>query len=170
MADRLFGVVYDHLRVLARRALRRRRPGQTLDTTALVHEAYLKLAGNASAAFRDRGHFLAVASLAMRHILVDAARRRAMKRRHGETSAAAGVEEPRVEVDALAAEILSLDHALTSLSRIDDRLARLVELRYFGGLSVEETAATLEVSERTVKRDWRKARAFLFRALNEGRG
>ncbi len=103
----------------------------------------------------------------MRHILVDAARRRAMKRRHGETSADPGLDAPRVEADELTAEVLALDEALTALSRLDEQLARLVELRFFGGLSVEETAATLGVSERTVKRDWQKARALLFQALGE---
>lgn len=167
-ADHLFAVVYDHLRTVARRELRRRRGG-TLDTTALVNEAYLKLCQGPAKAFRDRGHFLAVASLAMRHILVDAARRRAMKRRRGETSNDGAPGEPQVAVDELAAEIIDLDQALATLSALDERLGRLVELRFFGGLSVEDTARALEVSERTVKRDWQKARAFLFRALQEQR-
>jgi RNA polymerase sigma factor (TIGR02999 family) len=170
MVDPLYAGVYDHLRVLARRALRHRRPGQTLDTTALVHESYLKLARGPESGFRDRGHFLAVASLAMRQILVDAARRRAMKRRHGEVSATAPADPPQVEADVVAAEVLALDEALGALGRLDGRLVRLVELRFFGGLSVEETAMALGVSERTVKRDWRKARAFLFRALREEQG
>lgn len=165
--ERLFPVVYDQLRAVARRELRRRRPGETLNTTALVHEAYLKLADSPPGGFRDRGHFLAVASLAMRHILVDYARRRLARKRGGDV-VAVPFDEVRVGVDAEAAEIFALDEALTSLAGIDRRLGKLVELRFFGGLSVEETAEVLQISERTVKRDWRRARAFLFQVLSQG--
>lgn len=169
--DRLMAVVYDELRAVARRQLRRRRPGQTLDTTALVHEAYLRLVDQAGSSWQDRTHFLSVAGIAMRQILVDAARRRTAKKR-GE-----GLRIPFDELrpgqgglDAAghAVEILALDEALTSLAARNERLSRLVELRFFAGLTEEETAQTLGTSERTVRRDWLKARAFLFHTLRDG--
>lgn len=168
--DRLMTLVYDELRAVARRQLRRWRPGQTLDTTALVHEAYLRLVDQAGASWQDRTHFLSVAGIAMRHILVDAARRRVARKRGGE-----GVKIPLDELrpglsgpDASghAVDILALDEALTSLAARNERLSRLVELRFFGGLTEEETAQALGTSERTVRRDWLKARAFLFHTLS----
>lgn len=168
---RLVALVYDDLRLLARRQLRWRRPDQTLTTTALVHEAYLRLVDQRAASWQDRSHFLSVAALAMRQILVDAARRRAAGKRGGsririalEELAVRG-EEPAAE--ALAVEILALDGAVTTLAALDARLGRLVELRFFAGLTEEETAHVLGTSERTVRRDWRKARAFLLRTLEE---
>lgn len=165
--DRLLPLVYEELRVAAHRQLRRRRPGgQTLDTTALVHDAYLKLIDHQRAGWRDRNHFMAVATLAMRQILVDHARRRAAGKRGGNEQVVT-LEEGRMRdaAGSRAVEILALDQALHKLAGLDERLAKLVELRFFGGLSVEETAEVLDVSERTVKRDWRKARAFLYRLL-----
>ena len=168
--DRLVALVYDELRAVARRQLRRWRPGQTLDTTSLVHEAYLRLVDQAGATWQDRAHFLSVAGVAMRHILVDAARRRAAKKRGGE-DLRISLDEMRLEpgqgVDSQAVQILALDEALTSLAARNERLSHLVELRFFAGLTEEETAQTLGTSERTVRRDWRKARAFLFHALQE---
>ena len=168
--DRLMAVVYEELRAMAHRQLRRWRPGQTLDTTALVHEAYLRLVDQAGATWQDRAHFLSVAGVAMRHILVDAARRRAAKKRGGE-DLRISLDEMRLEpgqgVDSQAVQILALDEALTSLAARNERLSHLVELRFFAGLTEEETAQTLGTSERTVRRDWRKARAFLFHALQE---
>jgi RNA polymerase sigma factor (TIGR02999 family) len=167
--DRLMALVYDELRLMARRQLRHRRPGQTLTTTALVHEAYLKLVDHPGATWEDRSHFLSVAALAMRHILVDSARRRVAKKRGGEgvriplDELHLSLEEPSAE--ARAVEVLGLDRALTSLASLNERLSRLVELRFFGGLNEEETARVMGTSERTVRRDWRKARAFLFQAL-----
>jgi RNA polymerase sigma factor (TIGR02999 family) len=170
---RLVALVYDELRAMARRQLRGRRPGQTLTTTALVHEAYLRLVGQQGAAFRDRAHFLSVAALAMRHILVDAARRHAAKKRGGdelritfdELRLGGGRDDREVSTEDRAVEILAVDRALTSLAALNARLGRLVELRFFAGLSEEETAEVLGTSERTVRRDWRKARAFLYQAL-----
>jgi RNA polymerase sigma factor (TIGR02999 family) len=167
--DRLMTLVYDELRGVARRQLRRWRPGQTLDTTALVHEAYFRLVDQAGAAAQDRAHFLSVAGVAMRHILVDAARRRVAKKRGGEDLKISldelrpGSGQP--DASRLAVEILDLEEALTSLAARNERLSRLVELRFFAGLTEEETAQTLGITERTVRRDWRKARAFLFYAL-----
>ena len=167
--DRLMPLVYDELRAVARRQLRRLRPGQTLDTTALVHEAYLRLVDQAAAAWQDRAHFLSVAGIAMRHILVDAARRRIAKKRGGEGLRITFDElrpgQDGTDASRRAVEILDLDEALTSLAARNQRLSRLVELRFFAGLTEEETALTLGTSERTVRRDWLKARAFLFLAL-----
>lgn len=163
--DELFPLVYDKLHGMAHGRLRRRSPGQTLNTTALVHEAYLKLVDQTRARWNDRNHFLAVASVAMRHILVDYARRRTAGKRGGPERDVT-LDDMQPGVIARADEILAIDQALGSLAELNERLARLVELRFFGGLSVAETAEVLEVSERTVKRDWRKARAFLYRMLD----
>lgn len=167
--DRLMTLVYDELRAVARRQLRRWHPGQTLDSKALVHEAYLRLVDQAGASWQDRAHFLSVAGVAMRHILVDAARRRAAKKRGGEglriTLDDLQPDQRGTDASRRAIEILDLDEALTSLAARNERLSRLVELRFFAGLTEEETARTLGTSERTVRRDWLKARAFLFHAL-----
>ena len=162
--DQLLPLVYGELRVLARRQLRRQRPGQTLDTTALVHEAYLKLVDTERVEWRDRSHFLAVAATAMRHILVDAARRRTAQKRGGQ-DAPETFHDTRVGLEDRAVDILALDEALETLGEMDERLVKLVELRFFGGLTVEETAEAMGLGARTVKRDWRKARAFLHQAL-----
>ncbi|MCB1054965.1 MAG: sigma-70 family RNA polymerase sigma factor [Acidobacteria bacterium] len=162
--DRLTPLVYDELRVMARRQLRRLRPGRTLDTTALVHEAYLKLADRPGGTWQDRAHFIAVAAIAMRHLLVDQARARAARKRGG--------EEVRVTFDEAllggsdgSLDLLAVDQALSALAERSERLSRLVELRFFGGLTVQETAEVMGTSDRTIKRDWQKARAFLFRML-----
>ena len=161
--DRLLPLVYDDLRLHARRQLRRRR-SQTLDTTALVHEAYLRLVDPAQADFQNRCHFLAVASMAMRQILVDRARRHAALKRGG-AGQQVTLDSALLQIQPRAIEILALDEALRSLAAADERLARLVELRFFGGLTLEETAEVLRISVRTVQREWRMARAFLLRAL-----
>lgn len=164
--DRLVPLVYDDLRLRARQQLRRHRPGQTLDTTALVHEAYLKLVDQTQADYGDRCHFFATAATAMRHILVDRARRYASLKRGG-AGQQITLDSGLLQIEAKAVEILDLDEALRSLAEADARLARLVELRFFGGLTLEETAEALQLSERTVQRDWRAARAFLYRTLQE---
>jgi RNA polymerase sigma factor (TIGR02999 family) len=158
--DRLFPLVYRELRRLARGRLRRERDG-TLSATALVHEAYLRLVDQTRADVRDRGHFFAIASKVMRRILVDHARRRGAQKRGGD-DARVTLDEARLAEAAPAADVLAIDEALERLERLDERLARTVELRFFGGLSVEETAAALGISEATVKRDWSKARLFLY--------
>jgi RNA polymerase sigma factor (TIGR02999 family) len=168
--NRLFPIVYAELRGLAHRQLARIRPGDTLQTTALVHEAYLKLLGAARPEWNDRRHFFAVASRAMRQISVDYARTRLAQKRGGE-AAVLSLDEQLLSVPERAHELVLLDSALTELESLSERPARVVELRFFGGLSVEETAAVMDVSERTVKREWQKARAFLFDALQrEGLG
>jgi RNA polymerase sigma factor (TIGR02999 family) len=167
--ERLLPLVYAELRLAAPRQLRKRSAGRTLDTTALVHEAYLKLVDHHRVDWRDRGHFLAVASTAMRHILVDAARRRTAQKRGGD-EAPGTFRDTLMGVEGRAFEILALDRALEYLTSLDDQLGRLVELRFFGGLTVEETAEVLGIGERTVKRGWQKARAILYRTLDPGDG
>ena len=166
-ANRLFPLVYRELCAMAHRQLARRAPGDSLVTTALVHEAYLKLVDRSRASFNDRGHFFAVAARAMRQILVDQARKRSSQKRGGSLRRI-DLDEAKVPLEERAAEVIALDEALTQLEEIEPRLGRVVELRYFGGLSVEETAAALDVSSPTVKRDWRKARLFLHRELTRG--
>lgn len=164
--DRLMPLVYDELHTLAHSQLQRRRPGETLNTTAVVHEAYLKLVRQSQAEWQDRTHFFAVAAVAMRHILVDYARRKTARKRGGDDRPIV-FDEAQMGVEPRAAEVLALDEALSSLAVLNERLSKVVELRFFGGLTVEETAAVLGTSERTVKRDWRKSRAYLFRELSE---
>lgn len=167
---RLMDLVYGELRAMARRQLRHRRPGQTITTTALVHEAYLKLVDQNGVPWQDRSHFFSVAALAMRHILVDAARRRVAKKRGGEdvriTLDELNLRDHGGDAEAHAVEVLAVDRALTALAALNERLSQLVELRFFAGLTEEEAAEVLGTSERTVRRDWRKARAFLFHALS----
>ena len=165
--DRLIPEVYEDLRRRAHCALSGGRPGDTLNTTDLVHETYLRFKAGGDAGWQDRAHFLAAAARAMRHIIVDYSRRRGALKRGG-AAARGALEECVVGVDQCAAEILALDSALMRLGRLSPRLVRLVELRFFAGLSVGETADVLAVSERTLKRDWRKAKAFLHGVLDEG--
>jgi RNA polymerase sigma factor (TIGR02999 family) len=162
--EELVALVYDELKVLARRGLAREAPGHTLQTTALVHEAYLKLVDASAVGERGRAYFFGAASRAMRQVLVDhARRRRASKRGHGVTPE--DLDDVELGVDDFTSELLDLDRALERLAELNPRQARVVECRYFGGLSVEETAAALDVSPRTVKYDWALARAWLFDAL-----
>lgn len=158
----LFAALYDELSRLAHRHVQRSRPGDTMCTTALVHEAYLKLGQGPSAV--DRHHFFALAARAMHQILVDYARQHASLKRGGGLEVTT-LEDAKAHVPALAADVLALDEALTRLGAANDRLRQVVELRFFAGLSVEETAAVMEVSAITVKRDWRAGRAFLLDAL-----
>ena len=164
-ARTLIPLVYQQLRVIARRQIGGK-PSQTLNTTALVHEAYLKLGHPSRLGLENRNHFFAVAAKAMRQLIVDHARRRAAEKRGGQADIVT-VDDTDLAVPARAEEILDLNVALDRLSEVDERLAHLVELRFFAGLSVEETAAALDCSPRTVKRDWRKARAFLYGELTD---
>lgn len=164
--DDLGPLIYDELRGVARRQLRRIRPGETLDTTALVHEAYLKLVDQDRAQWQDHAHFVAVAAVTMRHLLVDYARSRSAQKRGGDMIHVS-LGDRQVGKGDKAIEVLAVDEALETLTRRSERLGRLVELRFFGGLSVKETAEVMGTSERTVKRDWRKARAVLFSLLEE---
>ncbi len=162
--DRLFEAVYGELRTIARRQLRRARPADTLSTTALVHEAYLKFSKQASWSVENRRHFYALAARAMRSVVIDHARRRGRIKRGG-AQIAVDLDEQLVAAPERAADLLAVDEALTRLEGADPELAQLVEWRFFGGLSIDEIASLLDVSDRTVKRRWRSARAFLFQDL-----
>ena len=167
-AGELLPVVYQELRRLARNQMRRERPGDTLQTTALVNEAYLRLVNYERVRPRDRSHFLAIAAQAMRRILVERARsRRADK--HGSGAQKVSLDEMADASDERAAELVALDDALQAFAAIDPRKARLVELRYFGGLTIEETAEVLGVSTPTVERDWRTARIWLHREISKAK-
>jgi len=168
--DRLTPLVYDEIRRIAHRYVQREREGQTLQTTALVNEAYLRLAGSANITWQNRAHFYAVTAQVMRRILIDHARRRQYVKHGGETQRVAfevAISEGGLMSQPRAAELLALDEALEELARLDSRKSRVVELRYFGGLSLEETAKVLEVSLMTVRRDWRAAKAWLFRRMRD---
>jgi RNA polymerase sigma factor (TIGR02999 family) len=167
--DRLVPLLYEELRRMAR--LQRAREGEqpSLHTTELVHEAYLRLIGAERATARGRAYFMGAAARAMRRVLVDAARaRNADKRGGGAVKVTLG--DDTAAVDAYASELLDLERALARLEAESPRLARTVECRYFGGMSVDETAEALDVSPRTVKGDWRLARAWLHDALQRGEG
>jgi len=162
--DRLFPLVYQQLRHAAESVLRSERPGHTLQPTALVHEAYLKLVGSGAIPSRDRAHFLSIAARAMRQILVDHARRRhASKRGSGATPLP--LDFPVPDGGMAVDELVALDDALDRLGEQSARLRSVVELRFFGGLSAEDIAETLGVTTRTVERDWVKARAWLYREV-----
>ena len=165
--DRLTPLVYDELRRIAHRYMRAERGGHTLETTALVNEAYLRLANQQRVEWRDRAHFFAVTAQVMRHVLIDHARRRRYAKRGGTEAQQVPLEEAHAMTTERAAELLALDEALEKLAQLDPRKARTVELRYFGGLSLEETADVLEVSVMTVRRDWRAARAWLYKRMRD---
>jgi len=162
--DRLTDLVYPELRQIARRNLERRRAGNSLDSAALANEAYLKLVRAGGIDCENRAHFLALCSQIMRRILVDHARHRGFAKRGG-NALRVPLDEVLLVAQARGIEVLALDEALDALARIDNRKSRVVELRYFGGLSIDETAEVLEVSVDTVKRDFRMARAWLLSEL-----
>lgn len=162
--DRLVPVVYHELRAIAHRRLAGGARDGTLSTTALVHEAYLKLADHSGAEWPDPAHFLALAAVVMRHILVDRAKARHAVKRGGE-SRRISLDDEEIGVEDQPEAILELDEAMDSLTDLEPRLAHVVECRFFGGLTEEETAAALGVTVRTVQRDWSKARMLLQRAL-----
>lgn len=159
--DRLFPLVYDHLRRIAHRQLQAEPSGHTLGTTGLVHEAYLKLVDQTRVQWQDRGHFFRVSSMAMRRILVDYARRYRALRRGGGLERAPIEEAEEAAIAERGDHLLALEDALARLAGVDERLSQVVECRYFGGLTDEETAEALAVSLRTVRRDWVKARGWL---------
>lgn len=166
--DQLVPLVYSELQILAARHLRNERPGQTLQTTALVHEAYLRLAGQQSKEWKNRGHFLAVCSQLLRQVLVDAARtRRAAKRNQGEAPLPLN-EDAAIPGAGGDSELIALSDSLDSLAKIDPSKARIVELKYFGGFNVEEIAEILGISTPTVKRHWAVAKAWLYKELEAG--
>jgi RNA polymerase sigma factor (TIGR02999 family) len=156
--------VYQELRRIAGHCMRNERAGRTIQTTALVHEAYLKLIDVTNVDWQHRAHFFAVSAQIMRHILVDRARRRVAAKRGGKAPRVNPDEVPDLS-SARASELIALDDALNALEKVDPRKARVIEMRFFVGLSVEETAEVLKVSSDTVMRDWRLARAWLLRVL-----
>lgn len=167
--DRLFPALYDELRRLAHAQRREWQGDYTINTTALVHEAYLKLVRQERLGWNERSHFFALAAKAMRHILMDYARRRQAAKRGGDARPV-GLEDAAEAVNPVspesAAELLALESALADLESVNERQARVVECRFFAGLPVAETAVALGISEATVKRDWRTARAILRDALD----
>ena len=162
--DRLMPMVYDEMRRLAHRYMKRVPVGQTLQTTALVHEAYLRLAGQGDVDWQNRAHFFAVCAQVMRSLLVDRARsRNAIKRGGGLHQV--DLNDATAQTPTQDEQLLALDEALERLAAIDPRKTRIVEMRYFGGMSVEETAQVLDLSPITIKREWSKARAWLYREM-----
>jgi RNA polymerase sigma-70 factor (ECF subfamily) len=163
--ERLTPLVYDELHRLAHRYMSRERPDHTLQTTALVNEAYLRLVGQTEVRWQNRAHFFAVAAQVMRHILVDYARQRHYAKRGGAAARKVSLDEAAIVSEQRAAEFVALDEALKALEAIDPRKSRVVELRFFGGLNFEEIAEVLKVSAITVRRDWRSAKAWLYKAV-----
>ncbi len=167
-SDKLFPLIYDVLRKQARSFLRRERGGHTLQTTALVHEAYLKLIDQSEVRWQNRAHIFAIAAQAMRRILLDYARQNLAEKRGGaaqKISLDDGENAPQNISHSPDANLIALDEALQELDKIDREQSRIVELRYFGGLTTEETAEVLKISPRTVAREWAMARAWLYRNL-----
>ena len=164
-ASELLPLVYDELRRLARARLAREKPGQTLQPTALVHEAYLRLVEGADPGWQGKRHFFAAAAEAMRRILIERARRRAAEK-HGGGAERVTLEDVAADEEVAPETLLAIDQALERLEKVDRQMAEVVKLRYFAGLSVEETAESLELSPRTVNRHWTGARAWLLRELS----
>jgi RNA polymerase sigma factor (TIGR02999 family) len=164
--EKLTPLVYNELRRVAHRYMRHERSGHTLQTTALVNEAYLRLAGENRIDWESRNHFFAVMARVMRHVLTDHARRRSYAKHGGALRQVSLADSDLMSLDR-AAELTALDDALVLLAKIDPRKSQVVELRYFGGLSLEETAEVLAISMMTVRRDWRGAKAWLFRELKK---
>jgi RNA polymerase sigma factor (TIGR02999 family) len=164
-SERLFRLVYDDLRRIAHRALRRERPDHTLGTTGVVHEAYLRLVNQTRVEWSDRAHFYGIAAQAMRRILVDYARRHHRQKRGGGQRPVT-LDDGAVSLDERSEHLMALDDALRRLAELNPRLSRVVECRFFGGLTEEEIAEATGVTVRTVKRDWAKARGWLYEELS----
>ncbi len=162
--EELMPLVYDELRKMAARHMRRQNPGHTLQTTALVNEAYLRLIDSSQVRWQNRAHFFAVSAQLMRRILVDFARQR-QNLKHGGGARKVSLDEALIVAPERGADLLALDEALNRLAALNARQAQVVELRYFGGLSEEETAEALKVSLRTVQRDWNLARLWLYKSV-----
>lgn len=165
--DRIIPLVYQELRRVAHRQMRRERAGDTLQTTALINEAYLRLIDYERVRPRDRAHFLAIAAQAMRRILIERARSRRSTKR-GSGAQKVSLDEAADISNERAADLVALDEALTSFAAIDPRKAQIVELKYFGGMTIEETAEVLNLSTPTVERDWHMARIWLHREIAKG--
>lgn len=165
--DKLLPLVHAELRRIARRQMSHERPGHTLQATALINEVYLKLLGQESFEWHNRAHFFAVCAQIMRHILIDHARAHTREKRGG-GAVQVSLDKAVVIASEQAEHLLALDEALRSLENLDAQKAKIVELRYFGGLSLEETAEVLDISPRTVRREWQRSKAWLYRMISEG--
>ena len=164
---KLLPLVHGELRKIARRQMSHERPGHTLQATALINEAYLKLLGQERYEWQNRAHFFAVCAQIMRHILIDHARAHTREKRGG-GAIQVSLDNVAVIAGEKAEQLLALDEALDSLQRLDPQKAKIVELRYFGGLSIEEAAEVLNISPRTVRREWQRSKAWLYRMISEG--
>ena len=162
--NKIYSLVYDELRSIAHQHLYHHRPGETLNTTALVHEAYERLVGNSEIEWQNRNHFFALTSRAMRYVLVDYARARTAQKRGGK-SEDIPLDDFQLAGDVRSAELQALDEALQLLSRHNKRLVELVELKFFGGLNYQEIAGIMNLSKRTVRRDWQRARTWIYSAM-----
>jgi len=165
--DKLLPLVHSELRRIAQRQMSQERPGHTLQATALVNEAYLKLAGQQGFDWQNRAHFFAVCAQVMRHILIDHARAHARDKRGG-GAVKVSLNDALVVAEDQASHFIALDEALRRLESLDPQKGKIVELRYFGGLSIEEAAEVLNISPRTVRREWQRAKAWLYRMMTEG--
>jgi RNA polymerase sigma factor (TIGR02999 family) len=165
--DKLLPLVHAELRRIARRQMSQERDGHTLQATALVNEAYLRVAGQQGYEWQNRAHFFAVCAQVMRHVLIDHARARARDKRGG-GAVHVSLDEAAAVAGQPAEHFLALDDALHFLESVDPQKGKIVELRYFGGLSVDETAEVLNISPRTVRREWQRSKAWLFRLITEG--
>ncbi|NGP87005.1 sigma-70 family RNA polymerase sigma factor [Fodinibius halophilus] len=163
--EKLYPLIYEELRKLAYSHMRRQSPDHTLSKTELVHEAYLKMIDQSKINFNDRGHFLAIASRCMRQILIDYARKKTAKKRGGQKKDLTYIDELFKAQNQKTQELLDIDAALNRLEKLNSRLSKVVEMRFFGEMTIQETANALEVSESTVKRDWMKARGWLYKEL-----
>jgi len=165
VADQLVPLIYDELRRIASAQMRRERPDHTLQATAVVHEAYMRLAGEQEVPWQNRAHFFAIAAKTMRRVLMDYARQRHAGRRGGEGARKVDIDAELLVGDDRLEDVIALDEVLGRLSEMDPEQGRIVELRFFAGLNVEETAEVMGISARTVKREWRSAKAWLSREL-----
>ncbi|MDZ7719305.1 MAG: sigma-70 family RNA polymerase sigma factor [Balneolaceae bacterium] len=163
--DKLYPVIYEELRQLAYAQMARQSPDHTLSKTELVHEAYLKMIDQTQIDFKDKSHFLAIASRCMRQILIDYARKKHAKKRGGKEKDKTYIDELFNDPKHKAEELINIDSALSKLEKLNERLAKVIEMRFFGEMTIYETAKALDISESTVKRDWMKARGWLYKEL-----
>lgn len=163
--DQLYPLIYEELRGMAYAHMRRQSPDHTLSKTELVHETYLKMIDQSQISFTDKSHFLAIASRCMRQILIDYARKKHAKKRGGKQKDATFIDEIFEKQNKKAQELIDIDAALKELEKLNERLSKVVEMRFFGEMTIEETAQALDISESTVKRDWMKARGWLYKEL-----
>ncbi|WP_421775172.1 sigma-70 family RNA polymerase sigma factor [Gracilimonas sp.] len=165
--EKLYPLIYDELKQLAYRHMKHQRADHTLSKTELVHEAYLKMIDQTTINFSDKSHFLAIASKCMRQILIDHARKKHAQKRGGKNKDLTYIDELFSKQKKKAKELIDIDDALNELEKLNERLAKVVEMRFFGEMTIEDTAEALDISKSTVKRDWMKARGWLYKELKE---